>query len=609
MPDLIAQGPEPTDRWRKSFPTQVPTSPPVALGRTADEFAVPWDSRVSRTHAMLIWDGRLLHVSRHIESRNPIFFRGKQDDQFYLQIGEHFVIGSTTFTLANQLIEVTENEIQNRPLVEQSFTAKQLEEIHYRDAQRRVDALARLPSVLSSSTNDEELVVRVVNVLMTGIRHAALVAIVKGQSHTDSQSLDDVQILHWDSRDLQRKGFSPSRSLIQRALSSGQSVLHTWNNFNEQASVTGRTLAHTAMANVDWAFCVPIPGDSSEGWAIYVAGSQDELSDSNDLLGSSPANPVLMIQEELKFTELTATTISSVRQSRFLQQRQEMLRPFFAPVVRKSIMRRGEQDLRPREANVSVLFCDLRGFSQRSEEMEDNLLELLQRVSDALGVTTRQIMQRDGVVGDFHGDSAMGFWGWPIDSDDYVLRAVQAALAIHREFENTSNQAGHALAGFHAGLGIASGRAVAGQIGTVDQVKITVFGPVVNLASRLEGMTKQLYAPILVDEMTADYVRAQEQPVARVRQVARVMPSGMSKPVMVSELLPLAKDHPLKETDLQLYEQALAAFQSGDWQQAFELLHLVPAIDRVKDFLTVYIAQNNRRAPYGWDGIIRLQSK
>jgi len=82
-------------------------------------------------------------------------------------------------------------------------------------------------------------------------------------------------------------------------------------------------------------------------------------------------------------------------------------------------------------------------------------------------------------VGDFQGDAAMGFWGWPLRQPDAVLRTCRAALAVRAEFEATE--------GFHAGIGVATGPAVAGKIGTVDQVKVTVFGPVVNLASRLEG--------------------------------------------------------------------------------------------------------------------------
>ena len=88
--------------------------------------------------------------------------------------------------------------------------------------------------------------------------------------------------------------------------------------------------------------------------------------------------------------------------------------------------------LAPREADLSVLFCDLRGFSQRSEQDADQLLKLLAQVSDALGVMTRHILDTGGVIGDFHGDAAMGFWGWPLEQSDSPRRAVEAAMRIRQ---------------------------------------------------------------------------------------------------------------------------------------------------------------------------------
>ena len=109
---------------------------------------------------------------------------------------------------------------------------------------------------------------------------------------------------------------------------------------------------------------------------------------------------------------------------------------------------------------------------------------------------------------------------------------------------------------------MATGRAVAGKIGTVDQVKVTVFGPVVNLASRLEGMTKILQAPILLDEATARIVRQQvPRDVARVRRLAIVRPYGLDTPLEVSELLPPVSQYPeLTDEHLEYYEAALDAF-------------------------------------------------
>jgi adenylate cyclase len=258
-----------------------------------------------------------------------------------------------------------------------------------------------------------------------------------------------------------------------------------------------------------------------------------------------------------------------------------------------------------------VLFCDLRGFARTSERSAEDLLGLLNRVSLALGVTTHHIREEGGVLGDFHGDAAMGFWGWPLPQPDAALRAARAALAIRAQFAAAALRQGDPLADFRAGIGIATGNAVAGKIGTVDQVKVTVFGPVVNLASRLEGMTKTLHAPILIDQRTADVLRSQLSPDAgRLRRVAVVKPFGMDHRLEVTELLPPAAEFPaLSDAHIGEYERALDDVVAGRWSEAFERLHRVPAEDRVKDFLTVLIAQHNRTPPDNWTGVIPLTVK
>ncbi|MDZ7619668.1 MAG: adenylate/guanylate cyclase domain-containing protein, partial [Patescibacteria group bacterium] len=156
-----------------------------------------------------------------------------------------------------------------------------------------------------------------------------------------------------------------------------------------------------------------------------------------------------------------------------------------------------------------------------------------------------------------------------------------------------------------------TGHAVAGKLGTAEQVQVTVVGPVVNLASRLESMTRRLSATILLDETTADRVRREvPRTVARVRRLAKVRPFGLNTPLLVSELLPPESAYPqLTDEHLACYESALDAFLSGDWSRAFELLHAIPAGDRAKDFLTLQITRYNRTPPPGFDGVIGLESK
>jgi adenylate cyclase len=633
MPDLIAQGPRPEDRWRRALPS---VGSPSLLGRTAEPWSVPWDDRVSRQHASLLWNGAKLEVAKLPQARNAIFFRGQQREQFAAAVGEHFVIGQTTFTITDQQVQFT--HVPAPVFAEQTFSAHLLRQTKYRDAGHRIEALGKLPEIISGAGSDEELCMRVVNLLLQGVPSATFVAILKLRETAGAESLPivelkvpvvvltaelpnredtssrtkegaeasfgaELEVLHWDCRGLNGKSFAPSGQLVKSATLTKESVLHIWNR-----SVVSNE-SFTQSENIDWAFCTPVVSDACPGWAIYVAGN---FPGPLPLHGQLATGEMEGLKDDLKFTELTATTLGALRQVRALQRRQDSLRNFFAPVVLEALAGRDpDRVLAPRETEVSVLFCDLRGFSKQSEGAAERLLELLQRVSDALGVMTHHILANNGVVGDFHGDAAMGFWGWPIDSHDTIERVCRAALAIQQEFLLAAAQTNHPLADFRAGLGIATGPAVAGRIGTTDQVKVTVFGPVVNLASRLEGMTKQLQASILVDEPTAEWVRAHvPSQLLRVRRVAKVVPFGMQTPLVVSELLPpVGPESIMQDEHIAAYELALEHFISGDWHEAFRWLHRVPAEDQVKDFLTVTIAQHRRLAPPDWQGFIELPGK
>jgi len=221
---------------------------------------------------------------------------------------------------------------------------------------------------------------------------------------------------------------------------------------------------------------------------------------------------------------------------------------------------------------VSVLFCDLRGFSKTSEALADDLLGLLDHVSQSLGVMTRVILDHGGVIGDFHGDAAMGFWGWPFDQPDAAVRAASSAIEIQRQLKLFNQNVDHP---FEMGIGIGTGVAVAGRIGTDDQGKVTAFGPVVNLASRLESMSKSVGASILIDEATKVALEADRQdsfskPVA----LATVILFGMRKPVKVYRL-----EAGLDDAYVEIINSAVAMFESGNWQETNRLIHEAQAVN------------------------------
>ncbi|HEY2759580.1 MAG TPA: adenylate/guanylate cyclase domain-containing protein, partial [Pirellulales bacterium] len=501
---------------------------------------------------------------------------GAAATQFQLTPGEHFVIGKTTFTLSADNPQVTLDAPQ--PDHEQIFNAAELRRISFRNAQERIELLSHLPDVIKNASTDSELFVRLVNLLLAGVPRAdaaALVA-VDSISAADSFSAPDVghlsstgasvpgdesqsrkkhknglfRLLHWDGRRLAGTNFQPSERLIQQALAKRETVLHTWTGTQSKD--------YTESESIDWAYCTPLPGEACRGWAIYLAGRFDFGAPGGDP-HSNPSD----IRDDIKFTELTAATLSSLRELNRLGRRQAGLSQFFAPVVMDALAAENpETVLAPRETEVSVLFCDLRGFSRTSERSASDLLGLLERVSKALGVMTHQILDHGGVIGDFQGDAAMGFWGWPLPQNDAPERAALAALAVRSQFEMAATQPDHPLADFRAGIGIATGRAVAGKIGTSDHVKVTVFGPVVNLAARLESMTKFLGAPILLDPTTAAVLRRRLSPeLGRIRRVARVLPYGLASPVEISELLPPQHEYSeISNQNLRDYELALDAF-------------------------------------------------
>jgi adenylate cyclase len=164
------------------------------------------------------------------------------------------------------------------------------------------------------------------------------------------------------------------------------------------------------------------------------------------------------------------------------------------------------------------------------------------------------------------------------------------------------------LCGFACGVGIAHGLAMAGRLGTMDQFKVGVFGPVVNLAARLESLTKQAGVPILVDEMVAKHVQSQKAGWARVRRVATVRPAGMAAPVPVAELLPPVGPESLAEPRRLDYESALDAFRVGRWKDTRDLLRFL-ADDGPSKFLIEFMNRFPDGAPAGWDGVMGMEKK
>ena len=523
-------------------------------------------------------------------ARNGFSFQGQLVRDARLQGGESFHIGETSFQFVDSYNELpTPDEIR-------VFGEDELRTMVGDNKTHHIEALAEVPGLMIENPTDQLLAERLVELLLRTLKRADATAVIVSDPSSDEEG--DSQLLAWQSRDLSRTTLVPSRRLVASAVKDKVSVLHTWDtNSDEQL--------YTYDEKRDWAFCVPIQHDALRGWCLYISG----LSRSPGSMDMSDEN----VRLDLRFIELLAEFIGATSQVRRLEDVQTGMSRFFSPKIVHLLNEQNDEIdsvLQPRSSDIGVLFCDLRGFSRASEENQDDLVAMLARVSAALEVMTRHIMAEDGVVTDFQGDSALGFWGWPTRPDDGPVAACRAALEIQREFQSRSIEEDSPLSGFRVGVGVAWGNAVAGRIGPDQIIKVGVFGPVVNLCSRLEGMTKMMRVPILIDEQTAASVRESMPPEeGRCRRLCRVQPVGMEQPLTISELLPPESEDTISDEQIILYEKALDTFIAGEWTESIDLLGELPIRDRGKDFLMIHIAQHHYEPPSDWNGTVVLTSK
>ncbi len=188
-----------------------------------------------------------------------------------------------------------------------------------------------------------------------------------------------------------------------------------------------------------------------------------------------------------------------VRMFASLRQRDNLTR-FMPQQVADRIIAAGHGALAPVEREVTVLFSDIRGFTSLSEGLSPR--EVLHMLDDYFGRMSHVVKGHDGVVGKFLGDGLLAFWGVPDRLDDHAARAVRAARDMRRVLaELNAHRATSGLAPLEVGIGIHTGNVAAGMLGQV-QAEYTVIGDAVNVASRVEGLTKEHGVDLLISETT-----------------------------------------------------------------------------------------------------------
>lgn len=280
------------------------------------------------------------------------------------------------------------------------------------------------------------------------------------------------------------------------------------------------------------------------------------------------------------------------------------------PAVAQKVMEEGEEQLGGVRQVVTTLFSDIRGYTALTEALDAT--EVVAMLNEYFTAMVDVIFAADGVLDKFIGDAIMATFGAPFPSDDDPHNACLCALGM-RDALQALNARRHAadLRPIVTGVGINTGEAISGNIGSEKQFEYTCIGDCVNLSSRLEGVTKTYQVPILISEST--YAAAGHTFITRELDIIRV--KGKQVPIRIYELLG-RDDQDVAEELMQalpLFDQGLRAYRAGAFEAAethFAAVHeIVPDDGPTNLFIQRCRAFGETPPPAGWNGVFEMTTK
>ena len=298
-------------------------------------------------------------------------------------------------------------------------------------------------------------------------------------------------------------------------------------------------------------------------------------------------------------------------QSVLAQKKEERIKTMFQKYVPQDVVNEIVQNpdsaLVGKDAKVTVLFSDIRSFTTISESMTpENLVDSLNRY---FTIMVDIIYSRRGVIDKYIGDAIMAIFGAPKEYGDDVQQAILSGLEMLEHLDSfNEGQRKRKFKDFNIGVGINYGDVTVGNIGTAQKMDYTVIGDAVNLASRLEGLTKDYHTSLIVSEGA----QAATKNYFYFREIDRVRVKGKLKPVRIFQ--PARKLSISDKKAWRIYNKGVELFLNRAWDESekmfIESLNLLGG----NDFLSTKYIQDIRyfreKPPVpDWDGTTTMTHK
>ena len=303
----------------------------------------------------------------------------------------------------------------------------------------------------------------------------------------------------------------------------------------------------------------------------------------------------------------------SITEGKDKRKIKKMLSQYVSPSILSTLIDKSPEDVLKAEVGtretLTILFSDIRGFTSISEQFEaEKVVDIL---NGYLSGMVDVIFMHEGTLDKFIGDAIMAFWGAPIRVRDHGMRAVETAIDMIRQLEvyNEGLKA-KGMSPLSIGIGINTGDVILGNIGSEKKLDYTVIGDNVNLASRMEGLTKEYGCPVLITEST--YKEVHDMIHCRVVDIVRV--KGKTKGIKIFEpLIAIKGGEGLFERVISLSEEGFDYYLNRDWERAKEKyseLLLVKPDDKVgRIFIERCEEYRVNEAPEDWDGVYTMMRK